>query len=140
MHSWRPRMSLPGHAVLPGPPPVQPTVQRSARLMVRLAWGCIALLPVSFVAAMVLGDWLLTVQGRQPGDEAVVPFGIAVRAGLPALMVLVAPAVLAMVLGLRAARRHGLRAGLLPAQVGLIVTIAAVVLNLVSYVVGLWLS
>ena len=89
---------------------------------------------------MVLGDWLLTVQGRQPGDEAVVPFGLAVRAGLPALVVLVAPAVLAMVLGLRAARRHGLRAGLLPAEVGLIVTIAAVVLNLVSYVVGLLLS
>jgi hypothetical protein len=135
MHPWRSRTARSGRPV---PPTPRPDRQRARRL-VRLAWGCLALLPVSFVAAMVLGDWLLTVQGRQPGSEDVVPVGIAARAGLPALAVLVAPAVLAIVLG-RRARRYGASGGLLPAQVGLVLTVAVVVLNGVSYVAGLWLS
>jgi hypothetical protein len=126
---------LPGQPVAPAPRPDG----NQARRLVRLAWGCIVLLPVSFVAAMVLGDWLLAAQGWQPGSEGVIPLGVAARAGLPALVVLIAPAVLAIVLGLRA-RRHGAGGGLLPAQVGLVFTLAVVVLNGVSYLAGLWLS
>lgn len=111
-----------------GGPPVVPS---KARRTLRLAWVAVAFIPVSFVAAMVLGDWLLTRQGYESGAEVAPPVGVALQAGLPALAVLVVPPLLALWLGLRA-RRQGEPRGDVPAVVGGVVAGVAVLQNLGS--------
>jgi hypothetical protein len=60
-------MSVPsGSGVAPVPP-----ASAAARRSFRLAWVSVAVLPVSFVVAMVLGEWLFTLQGYDVNSEHV---------------------------------------------------------------------
>lgn len=123
--------SGPTNAVAMAPPPPS----RTARRYLRLAWVSLAALPVSIVGAMVLGDWLLTVQGYESGGEELVPLGAALSAGTPALLVLILPTIPAIWFGLRA-RRLGLATGLVPAIIGAVIAGAAVLQNMAALIVG----
>jgi hypothetical protein len=75
---------------------------------------------VGFVVAMFIGDGLLMVQGYEPEPGEFPPLGVALRAALPAGLVMIAPAVAAVVFGFRA-HRHGTPAGIVPAVMGIVV-------------------
>lgn len=92
------------------------------------AWISVALLPVSFVAAMVLGDALLSLQGHDSGSAEPIPLGVVALAGIPAVLVLIAPTIPAMAFGFRA-RRLGMRAGIFPAVIGASALVYALLTN-----------
>ena len=92
------------------------------------AWVCVALLPVGFVAAMVLGEWLIYLLGYEIGTEAVVPLGPALLASIPALILMFAPAGAAAWFGMRA-RKRGREGGLIPAIIGATVCVCLLLLN-----------
>jgi hypothetical protein len=96
----------------------------------RTGWVLLALLPVTLIGAMVLGDWLLSVQGHSAG-EAAIPAMVALRAGLPAVTLLVSPLVAAAWCG-RAAARAGDPRGRSLFVVGGILALAMVALNLIQ--------
>lgn len=124
-------MSMTERAAAPSP-----TVgSRQARRNLGLAWISVAILPLAFVGAMFIGDGLLTAQGYQSGDSDI-PVGVALRAGVPAVLVLITPALCAVVFGLRA-RRLGRRAGAIPALVGLVVAAISVLFNALPLALGL---
>lgn len=104
-----------------------------ARRLLHRAWWSLVLVPVAFVAAMGLGEWLLSRQGQGAGAEEPVPLGAALAAGLPAVLVLLAPAVSAIWCGLRA-RREGLRAGIYPAVIGIVYAAFTVLTNMLPLV------
>lgn len=112
---------------------------KAARRNLRLAWVSLALLPVSFVLAMVLGEGLAALQGYNGGSDEEMPITVALRTGLPALLVLIAPGVAATYFGLRA-RGQGQPAGLAPAIVGAVWVLISIALNLLGLVVGLVLE
>jgi hypothetical protein len=95
--------------------------------VLRFAWISVAAIPVAFVAAMLLGEYLLMVQGYE-SSQTHVPLGVVLRAGVPAILVLIAPPVAAVWFGLRS-RRLGSAAGLTPALIGAVVAGATVLLN-----------
>ena len=97
------------------------------------------LLPVGFVGGMLLGDALVSAQGVEVGSEELPPLRVALLAGLPALVIVLAPAVMAIVLGLRA-RHQGASTGWIPALIGALVVVYAVLANSVSLVLGVWAS
>ena len=90
---------------------------REGRRALIAAWISVALLPVSFVAAMILGDALLSLQGYESGGEEPIPLGVVALAGIPAVLVLITPTIPAMVFGSRA-RHRGVPAGIWPAVIG----------------------
>lgn len=98
-----------------------------ARRALVLAWISVACVPIAIFAGMLLGESLLTLQGYE-SSELSIPLGVALKAALPAILVLVAPATAATWFGFRAVR-HGLAAGLTPAVIGVIVLSASVLLN-----------
>ncbi len=100
------------------------------------AWISVALLPVSFVAAMVLGDALLSLQGYESGDTEPIPPGVVALAGIPAVLVLIAPTIPAMVFGFRA-RRLGVPSGIVPAVIGAVALVVGLVLNTLPLLLGL---
>jgi hypothetical protein len=106
-----------------------------ARRLLRRAWWSLLLVPVAFVAAVVLGEWLLSLQGHGSGGEETVPLGAALAAGLPAVLILLAPAGSAIWCGLRA-RREGLRAGIYPAVIGIVYAAFAVLTNTLPLLLG----
>lgn len=110
------------------PPPTQESA--SARRVLRTGWVVFALLPVAFVAAEILGDWLLSVQGYSSGDEDV-PTAVGLRAGLPAVLVLITPPIAGAWCG-RKAERLGHPGGRPLFIVGTVVAAASVFLNLVQ--------
>lgn len=112
-----------------------PPVPKPARRLLRVAWVSVALIPVSFVVAMVLGDWLLSVQGYSSGEEDL-PLKAVLLAGLPALLVLLMPSIAAIWFGLRAKRR-GAPQGFIPVAIGATVAAASVALNSVSVIARL---
>lgn len=97
------------------------------------AWISVALLPLGFVAAMVLGEWLIYLQGYESGTDQAVPLGPAMLASIPAMLLIVAPAGTATWFGMRA-RRLGRDAGLIPAIIGCTVGIGFVGLNMLGAV------
>ncbi|MFR0357474.1 hypothetical protein [Streptomyces sediminimaris] len=101
---------------------------------VRRAWWTLLLLFPAFVAAVFLGDWLLSLQGYDDSDASV-PLGTTLVAGGCALLVLIAPPLAALFYGLRG-HRHGDPGGLAPALVGGITAVVLVVLNVVALVTG----
>lgn len=111
-----------------------PRAARSGRDL-RISWVALALLPVAFVVATLLGEWLLTLRGYTGGAERPVPAADALLAGVPALLVLVAPAVTSAAFGWRA-RRHGRPSGLIAATVGTVATLGLLVLNIAAFAVG----
>jgi hypothetical protein len=108
---------------------------RRAQRDLRLAWISLAILPLAFVGAMFLGDGLLTLQDYQSGDSDI-PAQVALRAGIPAVLVLIAPTIPAIGFGLRA-RQLGILAGAIPALVGLVVAAMSVLLNALPLALGL---
>ncbi|HSP76360.1 MAG TPA: hypothetical protein VLO31_09130 [Cryobacterium sp.] len=110
-------------------------VTREGRRALVTAWISVALLPVSFLAAMVLGDALLSLQGYQSGGDEPIPLEVIALAGVPAFLVLIAPAIPAMAFGFRA-RRLGVLSGTWPAVIGA----AALVFGLVTNALPLLLT
>ena len=112
-----------------------PSEVTKARRALRLAWLSLGLLPVSWVAAMILGDWLVTAQGYESGAEDI-EFGAAVKAGIPAMLVLISPTLLTMWFALRV-KHYGHPAWKDPMIVAAVVATASVFLNLVQLVAAL---
>ena len=117
------------------PAPVGAVNSVPARRSLRRAWISVAILPLASVGAMILGDGLLTLQGYQSGDSEIPP-GVALMAGIPAVLVLIAPTIPAIGFGLRA-RRLGIPAGAIPALVGLVVAAMSILLNALPLALGL---
>ena len=94
-----------------------------------------ALIPVAFVVGMLVGEALLAVQGIEPGSAEFPPVGAMLLAATPAVLILIAPAVLAIVLGYRA-RRHGIGSGVIPAVIGVVAVAYAVIANSLPLILG----
>ncbi|HLN78590.1 MAG TPA: hypothetical protein VK204_16220 [Nocardioidaceae bacterium] len=104
-----------------------------AQRHLRLAWVFVALTVPAFLAAMVIGEGLLTQAGYTSEDT--VPFDVVVRSAGPALLVMLAPPAGAIWYGLRA-RREGSPNGFIPAVVGTVIAAAVIVTNVGSYVLS----
>jgi hypothetical protein len=117
------------------PAPVGAVSSIRARRSLRLAWISMAILPLAFVGAMILGDGLLTLQGYHSGDSEI-PQRVALMAGIPAVLVLIAPTIPAIGFGLRA-RQLGIPAGAIPALVGLVAAAMSILLNALPLALGL---
>ena len=96
----------------------------------RRAWWSLALYPVSFVAAFVVGEGLYSMLTHDQGEPAVWQVLVA---GLPAVLVFVIPGVLAAIHG-RTAMRLGRSDAKVPAIIGAVLAIAFVGQNLLSFV------
>lgn len=99
----------------------------------RRAWWSLALYPVGFVAAFVIGEGLITLLTDDVGDPT---FWQVLVAGVPALVVFTIPGILAVIEG-RKAMRLGRAEGKAPALVGAVIAIGFVGQNVLSYVIGL---
>jgi hypothetical protein len=91
---------------------------------------------VAFIAAMFIGDGLISLQGYEPGAEQFPPLGATLLAALPAVVVMIAPAVAAVVFGFRA-RRRGAGTGIAPAVIGMVVIAYAIVANTLPRLLGM---
>jgi hypothetical protein len=83
---------------------------------------------LAFIAAMFIGEGLISVQGYASGAAESPPLGVSLLAAIPAGLVMIAPAVAAVVFGLRA-RRRGAGTGVAPAAIGIAVIAYAIVAN-----------
>jgi hypothetical protein len=97
------------------------------------AWWSLALYPLSFVAAFIIGEGILAMLADDPAQA---PVWQVLTAATPALVVFAVPGALAVVHG-RRAMRSGRKDGKVPAVVGATIGLGFVALNLVAYVVGL---
>jgi hypothetical protein len=84
---------------------------------------------------MFIGDGLLTMQGYESGSAESLPVGVALKAGIPAMLVLIAPAVTAMLFGFRA-RRRGASNGMIPAVIGIVVGGYVVLMSIPVLILG----
>jgi hypothetical protein len=110
-----------------------PAHRGPADIAYRRAWWSLALYPVAFVAAFVVGEGLLSLFTEDAGDAG---FWEVLVAGIPALIVFVIPGILAVTQG-RRAMRLGRTEGKVPAIVGAVIAIGFVGQNILSYLVGL---
>jgi hypothetical protein len=101
----------------------------------RRAWVAVALLPVALVLAMVVGEGLISVLGYQSGSQEPVPVGPALLAGVPALLILIAPGLAAVHYG-RRGRRAGRREAIVPAWIGGVTAVVVVAQNVLAFLVG----
>ena len=122
------------HPPTPTPAPLTDRTD-AARRSLRAAWVFVAGLAVSFVVAIVIGEALLSLQGYPSGGETP-PLDVMLLAGVPALVVLVSPAIGAIWFGMRA-RRLGEPRGITPVVVASVVAGGALVTNTVQAVAGL---
>jgi hypothetical protein len=99
----------------------------------RRAWWSLALYPVTFVAAFVIGEGLYSVFAGDQGNAA---WWEILLAATPAILVFVIPGILAWTMGRRAVRL-GRRDGNVPAFVGAAIACGFVGLNLFSAVLQL---
>jgi hypothetical protein len=104
----------------------------------RLAWVGVALLPVAFVLAMLTGEGLVAALGYGRGDEAV-PVHVALLAGVPALLILIAPGAAAVLFGYRA-NRAGRAEARLPAWIGGTAAAVGLAVNMLGWIAGLILD
>jgi hypothetical protein len=74
------------------------------------AWLSLAMIPVAFAVAMVIGEGLISAAGYPSGGDELAPLGIALLISVPLTLVAMTPAALAVVLG-RRALRQGHRSG-----------------------------
>ena len=96
----------------------------------RNAWIAVALIPVVFAAAIVIGEVVIGALGYPAGGKTP-PAGLRAAVGIPATLLLVAPGVIAGICGLRA-RRAGEPRGLVPGVIG----IAAAAILLLQSILG----
>lgn len=94
----------------------------------RRAWWSLALYPVSFVAAFVVGEGLASAFG---GDTGSLAWWQVLLAATAAIVVFVLPGVLAVHFG-RSAVRRGRADGRNPALVGAVIGLGFVAMNLAS--------
>ena len=99
------------------------------------AWIAVALIPVAFIAAMFVGEGLISLQGYESGAEQFPPVGATLLAAIPAVLVMIAPAVVAVGFGFRA-RNRGAATGIVPAVIGIVVIAYAIVANTLPRLLG----
>lgn len=102
---------------------------------VRRAWWSFALFGPSLVAAFITGEGLLAAMGHS-GDQTP-PVGVALMAGLPAVLVFALPTVLVWYFG-HQAQRHGRPEGRTPVTVAVVIAGGFLAMNLFQLVVGLF--
>ena len=102
-----------------------------AKQHLRRAWWSLALFPVSFVAASLLGGVLLAAMGHDPDIETSPPWGPTLAAGVPAIVVLILPGLAAAWFG-RRAKELGEPSGRTAAVTGLALAAALVLLNIAA--------
>jgi hypothetical protein len=83
---------------------IPPTEQEQRPRLTRRAWWAFGFLPVSFVVATLLSGWLTAAQGYDPDAEGSLPLRVTAVAGIPAALVLLAPAIAGVLLGRSAMR------------------------------------
>ena len=98
---------------------------------VRRAWWSVLGLVPALGLAFAVGEGIAAALGHPPGDTSTASWWVMLAAGVPALVVFVLPAVLAVHFG-RQAVRLGDPHGRTPALVAVVVAGVFVVLNLVS--------
>lgn len=101
---------------------------------VRRAWWSFALFVPSLVAAFITGEGLLVAMGHS--DDQSPPVGIALMAGLPAILVFALPTLLVWHFGRQAARR-GHPEGRTAVIVAVVIAGGFLAMNLFQLVVGL---
>ena len=82
----------------------QPPANRDSRSVTR-AWVSLAVVPLFFMLAMAVGYGIYALLGYQP-ENADAPFWVNLVAGVPALLLLVAPCAAAVFYGWRANQRR----------------------------------
>ena len=100
---------------------------------VRRAWWSLLGFVPSFGLAFAVGEGLATALGHPPGGDEAASWWVMLVAGVPALLVFVLPAVVAVHFA-RRADRAGDRRGRLPATIAVVVAAGFVLLNLASAV------
>lgn len=95
-----------------------PAAPFAGRRSLHLAWASVAVIPVAFIAAFVLREWLRPPQGYGTGTGSTAPIEVVLLAGISAGLVMVAPGIAAAWLGFRA-RRLGIANGAVPAVIGI---------------------
>ncbi|EYR65010.1 hypothetical protein N866_19695 [Actinotalea ferrariae CF5-4] len=108
----------------------------AARRHLRHAWIGVALVPVAFVVAMLVGDGVASLLGHESGSAAAPSLEVFLLAGLPATVIGLAPAVFALVNG-RRAEREGEPKGLVPTVVGAVVALYWLATPVLTGVAGL---
>lgn len=94
------------------------------------AWLSIVLVPVFFALSFVAQTVIYALTGYDP-STGTVPLWANLAAGLPGLAILLVPCVAGVVYGWRAARA-GVRAGLVPAVLAVLLGVGAVVLTVAN--------
>lgn len=94
-----------------------------------------ALIPVALVVGMFVGEALLAEQGFESRSAVPLPVGATLLAAVPALLILMAPAVFASVCGFRA-RRHGVSSGVIPGVIGIVVVVYVFIANTLPRIWG----
>jgi len=117
-----------------GPGPVDLAWSERSRDLMR-AWMALLLYPVSLVGAFAVGEGLEAAMGYPAGGGESAPWFVVLLAGVPALLVLVLPGLLALRYGRRAARA-GARWAMAPAVIGTLVGLAFVALNVLAFLVS----
>ena len=121
------------HHAVPG----EKTGSKGPRRDLRNAWIAVALIPVAFIAAVVLGEVVIGALGY-PAGEKTPPPGLGAAVGIPATLLLIAPAVIAGIYGLRA-RRAGEPRGSVPGVIGIAVA-AIFLLQSIPGFIGLFVG
>lgn len=111
--------------------PVRPASGTAPTPQRRRAWLSLLLFPVTFVAAFVVGEGLVTLLGYSVGGESP-PVGVMLAAAIPALAVFSVPAALATYFARRAALAGEPHAWM-PAYVGLGVAGVFVLQNVLAF-------
>ncbi|MBC7292238.1 MAG: hypothetical protein H5T83_13015 [Actinotalea sp.] len=96
-----------------------------------------ALVPVAFVVAMLVGEGVGSLLGYDSGSAGFPPAQVFWLAGLPATLIGLTPAVFALVNG-RRAEREGEPKGLVPTVIGAVVAVYWVLTPVLTGVVGLF--
>jgi len=96
----------------------------------RRAWVGVALIPVFFIIALVVGQGIYALMGYKP-ENADAPAWAVVLASALTLLVVLIPCVGAVTYGLRATRA-GERRGVFPAVIGAVAAVGWVALTIVN--------
>ncbi len=107
---------------------------RGQRLL-RLSWVFVALIPVTFVAAIFIGEGLISLQGYGSATDRLPPVRSTLIAAVPAVLLMLAPAFAAIVLGFRA-RRQGAGNGIIPAVIGVVIAAYVILTNSLQWLLG----
>lgn len=97
----------------------------------RRAWIAVALIPVAFVLAMVVGEGLVSALGYRGVDEP--PWWVVGVVGGSMTLMILAPALAALVYG-RRARREGYGPGLVTERIGIVMAVYVVLTSLAGVV------